>query len=166
MIFWAVLAWVVLSRGAELVLARRNERALRARGAIECGAGHYPLFFLLHGGWLLAIALLADSAVSPAWSWLAAYAALQPLRAWTLASLGPYWTTRVLTVAGAPLVRHGPYRWLRHPNYLIVAGEIATLPLAFGLWSVALAFSLLNLALLGWRLRIEEEALASRRRTS
>jgi methyltransferase len=165
LILWAVLAWVVLSRAAELVLARRNERALRARGAIEYGAGHYPLFFLLHGGWLLAIALLADPAIAPDWSWLAAYAALQPLRVWTLASLGPYWTTRVLTVPGAPLVRRGPYRRLRHPNYLIVAGEIAALPLAFDLWSVALAFSLLNLALLGWRLRVEEEALASRRRT-
>lgn len=165
MILWAALAWVVLSRLAELALARRNERALRARGAIEHGAGHYPLFFLLHGGWLLAVALLADPASPPAWGWLAAYAALQALRAWTLASLGPYWTTRVLTVPGAPLVRRGPYRWLRHPNYLVVAGEIAALPLAFGLWSVALAFSLLNLALLGWRLRVEEEALASRRRT-
>ena len=159
------LAWAVLARLAELALARRNEQTLRARGAREYGAGHYPLFFLLHGGWLLAIALLGDPHAPPAWGWLAVFAVLQALRAWTLASLGPYWTTRVLTLPDAPLVRRGPYRFLRHPNYLIVAGEIAALPLAFHLWSVAIAFSLLNLALLGWRLRIEEAALAPRRRT-
>ena len=165
MILWLCLAWVALSRLAELALARRNEAALRARGAVEHGAGHYPLFFLLHGGWLLAVALLAEPQRPPDWAWLAAYLALQGLRIWTLASLGRYWTTRVLTVPGAPLVRRGPYRWLRHPNYLVVAGEIAALPLAFGLWRVALSFSLLNLALLAWRLRVEEAALASRRRT-
>jgi methyltransferase len=164
-ILWAVLAWVVVARLAELALARRNERRLRARGAVEYGAHHYTLFFLLHGAWLLAVALCADPAAPPVWGWLAAYGALQALRVWTLASLGPYWTTRVLTVPFEPLVLRGPYRWLRHPNYLIVAGEIAALPLAFRLWAAALVFSTLNIALLTWRLRIEEEALAPRRRT-
>jgi len=162
---WATLLWVVATRLAELSLARRNERRLRARGAVEAGSGHYPLFFLLHGAWLAAIALAADPARPPHWGWLALFAALQAGRAWVLASLGPYWTTRVLTLPGAPLVRRGPYRWLRHPNYLVVAGEIAALPLAFGLWEVALAFSALNVALLGHRIRIEDAALAPRRRT-
>ena len=165
MILWTVLALVALARLGELALARRNERRLRARGAIEHGAGHYPLFVLLHAGWLIAVAALADPDRPPVWGWLAAYALLQALRVWTLASLGPYWTTRVLTLPDDPLVRRGPYRWLRHPNYLIVAGEIAALPLAFRLWAVAIAFSVLNLALLAWRLRIEEEALAPRRGT-
>ena len=165
MILWTVLAWVVLARLAELALARRNERRLRARGAVEFGAGHYPLFFLLHGAWLLAVALLADRNAPPVWGWLAVYGALQAARVWTLASLGAYWTTRVLTLPAEPLVRRGPYRWLRHPNYLVVAAEIAALPLAFRLWTVALVFSVLNAMLLAWRLRIEEEALAPRRRT-
>lgn len=166
MILWLALSWTAGARLAELALAWRNERRLRARGAVEFGAGHYPLFFLLHGGWFAAVALLADPQAPPAWGWLAVFAALQALRVWTLASLGPYWTARVLTIPCAPLVRRGPYRWMRHPNYAIVVGEIAVLPLAFGLWPVALVFSALNLALLRHRLRVEEAALAPRRRKS
>jgi methyltransferase len=160
---WAALLWVAAARLGELALSRRNERRLRARGATEAGRGHYPLFLLLHAGWLAAIALLADPRRPPEWGWLALFAALQPARAWVLLSLGPYWTTRVLTLAEAPLARRGPYRWLRHPNYLIVALEIAALPLAFGLWRVALLFSACNLALLAHRIRIEDAALAPRR---
>lgn len=165
MTLWAALLWIAAARLGELALARRNERRLRARGAVEAGPRHYPLFFLLHGSWLAAIALAADPARPPDWGWLVLFAALQGARVWALASLGPYWTTRVLTLPGAPLVRRGPYRWLRHPNYLVVAGEIAALPLAFGLWRIALAFSILNCALLAHRIRIEDAALAPRRRT-
>lgn len=88
---------------------------------------------------------------------------LQVLRVWTVASLGGYWTTRVISLPGAPLVRHGPYRFLRHPNYAIVCAEIAVLPLAFGAVELAIVFSILNAALLSWRIRVEERALASRR---
>src|SRR5690606_28907363 len=164
-ILWAALAWAAAARLVELAVARRNERRLRARGAVEHGARHYPLFFLLHGGWFVAIAALADPGAPPRWGWLAAYAVLQGLRLWTMASLGAFWTTRVLTLPGERLVERGPYRWLRHPNYAVVAGELAALPLAFVLCSVALAFTLLDLALLGWRIRVEEAALAPRRRT-
>jgi methyltransferase len=94
---------------------------------------------------------------------LGVFAVLQGLRIWVLASLGPFWTTRVLTLPGAPMVKRGPYRWVRHPNYLVVIGEIAVLPLAFGAWDVAILFSVLNLALLAWRIRIEDRALAPRR---
>jgi methyltransferase len=80
-----------------------------------------------------------------------------------VASLGPYWTTRIITLPDAPLVRRGPYRFLRHPNYVVVAAEIAVLPLVFGAWPIALVFSLLNAVMLAWRIRIEEQALASRR---
>src|SRR5262249_24074026 len=97
---------------------------------------------------------------------LAAFAILQGLRLWVLLSLGRYWTTRIITVPGAPLVRRGPYRFLRHPNYLVVAAEIAMLPLAFGAWVVAVVFSALNAALLAWRIALEDQALAPRRQVS
>lgn len=164
MTLWVALLWVAAARLAELALARRNERRLRARGAVEAGQEHYPLFFLLHGAWLVAVAIRAEPGRPPEMGWLALFAALQAARAWVLVSLGPYWTTRVLTLPDAPLVTAGPYRWLRHPNYVVVALEIAALPLAFGLWGVALVFSALNLALLAHRIGVEDEALAPRRR--
>jgi methyltransferase len=95
--------------------------------------------------------------------WLALFVVLQVLRLWVVLSLGRWWTTRVISLPGAPLVRRGPYRWLRHPNYLVVAGEIAVLPLVFAAWRLALVFSLLNAALLAWRIAVEERALAARR---
>ena len=98
------------------------------------------------------------------WFWIAAVAGLQALRLWVLASLGPYWTTRILTLPDAPLVRRGPYRFLRHPNYIVVVGEIVCLPLAFGEIWVAVVFSVLNAGMLAWRIAVEDEALAARRR--
>lgn len=158
-------AWVVgavaVQRLIELVHARRNEAALRAAGGIEVGAGHYPLIVALHAGWLGAV--LATAAPAPADApLLLAYAALQGLRVWTVGALGRYWTTRVITVPGAPLVRRGPYRLLRHPNYLVVAAEIAVLPLAFHAMATAVLFSALNAALLARRIRVEDAALAAR----
>ena len=96
---------------------------------------------------------------------LVLFALLQVFRAWVLLSLGKYWTTRVITVPGVPLVRRGPYRFLRHPNYVVVAAEIAVLPLAFGAWAVAVVFSALNGALLAWRISVEDQALGPRRET-
>ena len=159
-----VVGLVALQRLAELAYAARNARRLVAAGAVEHGRGHYPLFALLHGAWLAAILLAAPPGTAIAWLPLALFLVLQGLRLWVVATLGRFWTTRILTLSGAPLVRAGPYRYLRHPNYLVVVGEIALLPLVFGEWTVALAFSLLNLALLAWRIRIEERTLAARRR--
>ncbi len=85
---------------------------------------------------------------------------LQLVRLWVIASLGPHWTTRVIVQPGAPLVTRGPYRFLRHPNYAVVALEIPVLPLAFGAWRIALGFGLVNLALLAHRIRVEDRALA------
>jgi methyltransferase len=99
----------------------------------------------------------------PNWWLLGLYALRQPLRVWTIAALGPYWTTRVISVRGAPLVRRGPYRLFRHPNYLIVCAEIFILPFAFGAIGIAILFSILNASLLSWRIRLEERALAARR---
>lgn len=160
-LYW-VLAFVVLQRLAELAWASRNTRRLLARGGRETGARHYPLFVLLHASWLIAIALTVPADAVPYWPLLGLFALLQLGRVWVIATLGPYWTTRIITLDGAPLVRQGPFRFLRHPNYWVVAAEIAVLPLAFGAWPVALVWSLLNAALLRHRIRIEEAALQPR----
>lgn len=159
----ALIALVALQRIAELPYAARNTKRLLAQGGVESGRGHYPLFVLLHAAWLIAIALALPKAPVIYWPFLLLYAVLEGLRLWVLWSLGPYWTTRIITVPGAPLVRRGPYRWVRHPNYWIVVGEIAVLPLVFGQIAVAVVFSLLNAGLLAWRIRIEERALGPRR---
>jgi methyltransferase len=158
-----VIGLVALQRLAELVWSRRNERRLREAGATEAGRGHYPLLVLLHAGWLLAMLALIPPETEPHPLLLALYAGLQVLRVWTIASLGRFWTTRILTLPEAPLVRRGPYRWVRHPNYLVVIAEIAVLPLAFGAVGIALIFSAANLILLAVRIRAEEAALAPRR---
>ena len=158
-----VVALVALERLAELWYARRNTRLLLEAGGIEVGRGHYPLMVALHALWLLAILLAVPPEAGVSVPLLIVFAALQGLRLWVLMSLGRYWTTRVITLPDAPLVRRGPYRYLRHPNYLVVAAEIAVLPLAFGAWGVAAVFSLFNAALLAWRISLEDQALASRR---
>ena len=162
-LFHAVLGLVVLQRLAELVLAARNTNRLRAAGAFELDARGYPAFVLLHGAWLLSLALFVPATAPPSWPLLAVYAVLQLGRVWILASLGRHWTTRIIVLPGAPLVRRGPYRFVRHPNYLIVAAEIAALPLAFGAVTIAIVFSLANLVLVARRIAIEERALAPRR---
>jgi methyltransferase len=160
----ALLGFVTLQRLAELVIAQRNTRRLIAEGAVEVGASHYPLIVAVHVGWLAALWWQALSGAAALW-WpaLVAYLALQPLRLWVMASLGRFWTTRIVIPAGAPLVQRGPYRWLKHPNYCVVTCEIALLPLALGSAPLAIGFSLANLAVLAWRIRIEESALAPRR---
>ena len=158
-----VLVLVALQRLGELVWSQRNERRLREAGAVEAGREHYPLLVLLHAGWLAALLVLVPPETVP-YPWLlAAYLAVQGLRLWTMASLGRFWTTRILTLPDAPLVRRGPYRWVRHPNYLVVVMEVALLPLAFGAVGIALIFSAANLILLAIRIRAEDAALAPRR---
>ena len=161
-IAYAILVLVVLQRVGELWYASRNTRALKARGAIEYGRGHYPLIVLLHASWLIAIAIGIPPRSRRPGVPLMFFVLLQALRVWVLATLGPYWTTRVITVPGAPLVNRGPYRFLRHPNYLVVIGEIALLPLAFGQVTNAIVFSVLNGAALAWRIRVEDAALRAK----
>ena len=157
-----VLALVAVQRLAELVLASANTRRLLARGAREVGRRHYPLFVALHASWLIAIAVFTPPHARPIWPLIVVFAGLQALRVWVISTLGPYWTTRVITVDGAPLIRGGPYRFLRHPNYWIVVGEIAVLPLAFHQPVIALVWTLLNAVLLRHRLRVETGALEPR----
>lgn len=159
-----VVALVALERLIELWYAHRNTRALIAAGGIEVGRGHYPLIVALHAAWLVAIVLTVPAQAPVSWPLIGLFVLLQGARVWVLASLGRFWTTRVITLPGAPLVRRGPYRFLSHPNYLVVAAEIAVLPAAFGAWMVAIVFSALNAAILAWRIGVENEALAARRR--
>jgi methyltransferase len=165
-IAYAIIFLVVLQRLGELVLANRNTRRLKAQGAVEIGARHYPLIVLLHTAWLLAVLWLLPAPLEISWPWLAIFVLLQAARIWVISSLGPYWTTRIISVPGAPLVRRGPYRFVRHPNYLVVAGEILALPLAFHEIPVAIFFSLANAAILFWRIREEETGLVTRRELS
>lgn len=163
MILWIVLALVALQRLAELFYAHRNTRRLLANGGIEIGAVQYPFIVLLHAAWLASMAWFIPPATIPNWWLIGLYALFQLLRVWTIATLGPYWTTRIVTVPGAPLVRRGPYRIFRHPNYTVVCAEIAILPLAFGAVEIAIVFSILNASLLSWRIRTEERVLMARR---
>lgn len=149
---------VTAERAAELWLARRNTQALLARGAREVGASHYPAIVLLHALWLASLWWFARGHEIHT-LWLLAFLVLQGLRGWTLVTLGKRWTTRIIILPDAPLVRAGPYRFVSHPNYLVVVGEIAVLPLCFGLDWLALGFSLANIGMLSIRIRAENRAL-------
>jgi methyltransferase len=158
---WAILllAFVTCERLGELWLARRNTRALTARGAFEVAAGHYPIIVMLHAIWLVGLWTIAWHTPLQ-WLWVAVFGFLQVLRVWTLSTIGRRWTTRILVVPGEKLVSTGPYRFVRHPNYIVVVGEIAVLPLCFDLPLYALAFSIANALVLTIRIRSENAALA------
>jgi len=153
-----LLSFVTAQRLAELAYARRNEVRLRARGAVEYAPEHYWLIVALHGAWLVGLWLTAGQK-PPRPIWLLTFIVLQVLRLWVLATLKERWTTRIIVLPEAPLVGNGPYRFIRHPNYAIVAAEIFVLPMVFGLYAYAIAFTLLNAALLGVRIRAENRAL-------
>ena len=153
-----LLALVTLERLAELWLARRNTKALVAAGALEFAPGHYPLIVLLHAFWLAGLWLLGWNQAVDIF-WLVIFLLLQVLRVWVLATLGSRWTTRIIVQPGLALVAKGPYRWISHPNYVVVVGEIAVLPLCLGLPWYALAFSIANAAVLTIRIRAENAAL-------
>ena len=154
---------VAAQRLFELRLARRNERRALARGAVEWGRGHYPLIVGLHSLWLVSTlveGLLRGPAFPVYWpAALVLFLLVQPLRYWAILSLGESWNTKILVVPGAKPVRSGPYRYLNHPNYVVVVVEILTFPLIFGAWLTALVFTLLNAAVLRVRIREENRAL-------
>jgi methyltransferase len=158
----AVFAYVIVQRLAELGYADANTRRLLAEGGREFGQKHYPLFIVLHGGWLVAIAVFAQPSAAPNLALLIAFIASQVLRFWTLASIGRWWTTRIISAPHFPRVKKGPYRFIPHPNYAVVVIEIALLPLLLGAPLVALAFSIANAMLLAWRIRVEAEVLKER----
>jgi methyltransferase len=160
--YWAFLALIALERVGELVLSRRNARRAFARGGVEVGQGHYRVMVVFHTLFLAACAVEAGQRAFPGalgWAALAGALAAQALRWWAIATLGERWNTRVIVLPGAAPVMAGPYRWVRHPNYIAVAAEMLCLPLVWGGWLTALAFSLGNALLLVIRIRAEEMAL-------
>ncbi|HEX8839300.1 MAG TPA: isoprenylcysteine carboxylmethyltransferase family protein [Sphingomicrobium sp.] len=158
-----ILALVTFERLLELPLASRNTKRLLATGAKEHSPGHYPLIVMLHASWLAILWWLGTNRPIQL-PWLLLFVLIELGRLWVLATLGSRWTTRIIVLPGAPLVRRGPYRFSNHPNYLVVTAEIFVLPLVFGLWPVAVIFSLLNAAMLAVRIRAENRALAPLRR--
>jgi len=159
------LGFLIIQRLMELGLSARNAVRLRAQGAVEHGAAHFRWFVILHTLFPIALAteVLLLGARPPYWAlvWVAVWLLAQALRYAAIRALGDRWNVRILVVPGAPLVRHGPYRWLRHPNYLAVVLELLAAPLMFGAWRTALLFSFANLVLLRIRIRSEEQALAA-----
>ena len=156
---YVIVGLLAVQRLAELAFARRNHRALLARGAVEAGRGHYPAMVALHAGWLLALPATIDPRTPASLPLLAFFVLLQCGRVWVMATLGSRWTTRIVVLPGAAPIRSGPYRFLRHPNYLIVCCELAVVPLMFGAWILAAAVSVLNLLVLRTRLQVENRAL-------
>ncbi len=158
------VALVTVQRLFELVLARRNERRARTRGAVERGQRHYLLIVALHSLWLISTlieGLLRGPELPAFWPVpLALFLLVQPLRYWAIFSLGERWNTKILVLPGEKPVRRGPYRYLDHPNYVVVVVEILTLPLIFGAWITALVFTVLNAAILSIRIREENRALS------
>jgi methyltransferase len=157
-----LLMLVTLERLFELWLANRNTRALLKKGAHEVSAEHYPFIVALHAVWLAGLWGLGwDQPVEL--GWLLIFLGLQGLRVWVLMTLGARWTTRIIVLPNAPLITNGPYRYVSHPNYLVVVGEIAVLPLCLGLVWFALIFSFANVLILALRIRAENIALAGLR---
>ncbi len=156
---YIIVGFLAVQRLAELCLARHNHRALLARGAVEVGRRHYPAMVALHAAWLLALPATIDPGTAVSVPLLAVFVLLQCSRVWVIATLGSRWTTRVVVLPGAPPIRSGPYRYVRHPNYLIVCGELAVVPLLFGAWLLAATASVLNLLVLRARLQVENTAL-------
>ena len=153
-----ILSLVSLQRLLELYIAHRNTRRLIDKGGFEVGSGHYPLIVALHTLWLAGLWYLAWR-LDVSWPWIFAYLVLEAARGWIIAALGNRWTTRIIVVPGETLVDAGPYKYFRHPNYMVVAGEIFILPMAFGLWWYAVLFAALNGTLLYWRIKAEDDAL-------
>nr|WP_249780506.1 isoprenylcysteine carboxylmethyltransferase family protein [Bradyrhizobium sp. dw_411] len=153
---------VTLQRVAELVLSHTHTRRLKARGAVEVAGGHYPLMVAVHTAWLIALWVFGRQQPVNVVA-LIFYLLLQGLRVWVMRTLGARWTTRIIVLPAAPLVVAGPYRFLSHPNYAVVIGEIAMLPLVLGLPGIAAIFTILNAGILTIRIRAENRALAASR---
>lgn len=160
---WIILAFLTIQRLGELVYAKRNTQALLARGAEEYGAAHYPYMVMIHGAFLVSLFVFTPLYAPIIWPLVIMFLLLQAARLWVLATLGPYWTTRVISSADFPRVSGGPFRFVSHPNYCVVTAEIATIPLIFGHIWIAILFSILNAIILTIRLRVESAALSYRR---
>jgi len=157
-----VLIYIVAQRLGELVYANRNSARLLSEGGVEHGADHYQYFVFLHSAWLAIIALMVDPSHKIQPVIFAIFIGTQALRFWTLASIGRWWTTRIISAPHFERVNHGPYRYIPHPNYLVVVLEIAIVPLLLGEPWIALIFSILNAILLRHRIGVENAVLSER----
>ena len=162
-VFAALISFLILQRIFELVLAERNRRWALARGGKEWGSRHYPLIVAIHTLFYISLVLewrYRSQGWSAAWPmWLGLLLAAQLLRLWVIRSLGRCWNTRIIVVPGMKLVTQGPYRYIRHPNYLVVIVEMLTIPMLCGAHLTAAVFSLANILVLIQRIREEERAL-------
>jgi methyltransferase len=158
-----VAALILVQRGFEELYSRRNTARLTAAGAYEVGRDYYPVVAVTHLAWVASILLLVRSDSPILWPLAALYIGLQAVRVWTIASLGPFWTHGIINLDGAPTIRRGPYRWMRHPNYAVTIAETFLLPLVFEAWAVALIMTAVWVAVLRYKIILEDKALATRR---
>ncbi len=155
---------ILIQRGAEEIHSARNTRALVARGAREEGAGYYPVVAVAHLSWIAGLFFLIPAYAQPIWPLIWLYLTLQIVRYWVIATLGPYWTHRIITIDDAPVVSSGAYRFVRHPNYAITVAETLLLPCAFRAVALALIMTAIWVAVLSYKIRLEDAALAARHR--
>lgn len=160
---FVIVGLIVLQRLAEMIYDRRNTRRLLAEGGVMVPEPVYPWIVAVHAGWLVALALAIPADAPVQVPFLLLYLGILAARLWVMASLGPYWSTRIITLPDAPLVRKGPYKLIRHPNYAVVAAEIFVAPLIFDAWLIAIIFSVLNAAVLYLRIEREDAVLLARR---
>jgi methyltransferase len=153
---------ILLQRGAEEVYSVRNTRALVALGAREEGAGYYPVVAVAHLSWIASVFFLIPPDTQTSWPLIGLYVVLQAARYWVIATLGPYWTHRIITLDEAPIVSSGAYRFFKHPNYAITVAETLLLPMAFSAVPLALIMTAIWVAVLSYKIRLEDAALATR----
>jgi methyltransferase len=154
---------ILLQRGLEELYSAHNTKKLLDRGAKESGQSFYPVVAVTHLGWIAGLFFIIPADAPTYWPLIAAYLILQGVRYWVIANLGPYWTHRIITLPGDPLVRRGPYKYLRHPNYVITLIETALLPLAFGAWAFAAIMTAIWAVVLRYKIELEDAALDERR---
>jgi methyltransferase len=159
-----IAAFLVLcQRGIEEWYSARNTRHLISQGAREVGGDYYPVVAVTHLGWIASLFALIPADAPVYWPLIALYLLLQVARYWIIFSLGPYWTHRIFTLKGAPIVRRGPYRCVRHPNYVVTIAETFVLPAAFGAFALAVIMTCIWGAVIAYKIVLEDAALMPRR---
>ena len=154
---------VLVQRGLEELHSRRNTRALIAKGAVEAGRSYYPVVAAAHLAWIASIFFLISADAPVIWPLLMIYLLLQIVRYWAIRTLGRYWTHRIITVHDAPVVKVGPYRLLKHPNYAVTLAETLLLPSVFGAFALGVIMTAVWAAVIGYKIELEDAALAERR---
>ena len=160
--FYCLILFIISQRLCELIYSNINTKRLLKEGAKEFGRKHYPLFIVLHSTWIISVFIFAPQNKEFNIYFLIIFFIMQIARLWVLISLGKFWTTRIISQVDQPLIKKGPYKYFKHPNYLIVCIEIAVLPLVYNLFNIAIIFTIANLILIFWRVNVENQALKKR----